>query len=301
MVDAGKLYDDINNALIGERLEAIQRNITRNLPYIHKWGGLTRVVSRFSGKHVIICGAGPSLENSLDELKRYYQRKELVVLAVDMALKPLLKSGITPSFVISCESTPVPFFYGLSTEKMHLLAFSGMSNMNVRQWKGDMSFYNWMLHREPFSALWKQAGEDLGYVATASIVTTQAVSLAMGCNIKSLLLAGNDMAFGRRYYAAGSMGLEQMSLRQCRTMPAETDEYTRILRKRHYMVNRRTSRWYTDHQFLAAREWLDELFLKIKVPVYDCSLPGCSERSVQKKVMKDIIKELLPSRKKRRK
>ncbi|MFW5770310.1 MAG: 6-hydroxymethylpterin diphosphokinase MptE-like protein [Spirochaetota bacterium] len=300
LVNAGTLYDNINSALVGERLGAIQRNITRNLPSIRKWGGLGPVVQRFSGKHVIVCGAGPSLENSMNELKKYYQRKELVILAVDMALKPLLKAGITPSFVISCESTPVPFFYGVSTERMHLLAFSGMSNINVRQWKGRMSFYNWLLRREPFNELWKQAGEELGYVATASIVTTQAVSLVLGCNIRSLILAGNDLAFDTRYYTAGSMAMEQAALRQCRTIPAETDEYMRILRKRHYRINRRDMQWYTDHQFLAAKVWLDELFRKVNVPVYDCSLPGCSEKYVHKTTIKEIIRELLPSRKKRR-
>lgn len=301
MVNTDKLYNDINTALIDERFEAIQGNIQRNLPFVREYGGLKQVVPLLKDKHVIVCGAGPSLDECLVELKKYQLRNELVILAVDMALKPLARAGISPAFVISCESTPVPFFRNVDTSKMHLLAFSGMSSINVRQWKGHMSFYNWMLHHEPFADLWKEAGEELGYVATASIVTTQAVSLALGCGIRSLVLAGNDMAFYSRYYCSGSIPVEQSFYRHSRVTPAEKGEYERIRRKKHYVVQRRDMTWFTDHQFLAAREWLEELFKKVRVPVYDCSIPGCSEKMVRKGSMGEILQELMPSRRKRRK
>ncbi len=301
MVNTDKLYNDINKALIDERFEAVRGNIMKNLPLIREHGGLKKVVPLLRDKHVIICGAGPSLDDSLVELKKYQLRNELVILAVDMALKPLARAGVTPAFVISCESTPLPFFRNINTENIHLLAFSGMSSINVRQWKGPMSFYNWMLHSEPFASLWKESGEGLGYVATASIVTTQAVSLALGCGIRSLLLAGNDMAFRSRYYCSGSIPVEQAFFTHSRINPAERGEYERIRRKKHYMVQRRNTTWFTDHQFLAAKEWLEKLFNNVQVPVYDCSNPGCGEGRVRKAAMNEILKELLPSRRKRRK
>ena len=60
-----------------------------------------------------------------------------------------------------------------------------------------------------YDDLWKEAGEELGFVATGSIVTTQAVSLVLGCGIASLLLVGNDMGFFDRFYASGASPAEK--------------------------------------------------------------------------------------------
>ena len=94
-------------------------------------------------RHVCIVGAGPSLDDALAQLKKYQNRRELAVIAVDMALLPLVRSGIRPGFVISCETTPVDFFGEADTAGMHLLAFTCMSR--VTKWRGDISFYNWMV------------------------------------------------------------------------------------------------------------------------------------------------------------
>ena len=48
---------------------------------------------------------------------------------------------------------------------------------------------------------------DLGFAATGSIVTTQAISIALGCNIQSLMLLGNDMGFKTEYYVKGNSSL----------------------------------------------------------------------------------------------
>ena len=72
-----------------------------------------------------------------------------------------------------------------------------------------MSFYNWMIKGEFYEALWRTAGEDLGFVATGSVVLSQAVSIVLGCAVKSLLLVGNDLAYGKSYYAHGAPAAER--------------------------------------------------------------------------------------------
>ncbi|MCU0821653.1 MAG: DUF115 domain-containing protein [Spirochaetes bacterium] len=288
MINKNDIYKNINDGILEERYWAFRRNLAKNLDLIRRYGGLAGIIPRLKGKNVIIAGAGPSLDRELDLLKRYQFRDEIIIVATDMALAPLSARGIRPAYVISCETTPVDYFSSISTADMHLLAFSCMSSSNIRKWKGDISFYNWMTNNAGYDELWKEAG-DLGSVATGSIVTTQAVSLALGCGIRSLMIAGNDMAFGTEYYAKETVVHRKNVSLSSRCRPMETIEFNAIWRRREYRIERRGRSYYTSSQFLAAKLWLEELFKGADLPIYDNSEPGCSETSVRKSGLKEYL------------
>ncbi len=86
-------------------------------------------------------------------------------------------------------------------------------------------------------------------MATASIVTTQAISLALGCSIASLTMVGNDLAFKDNYYASAYGVCQRFIMNTIRFSTANTNDYAMIHRKKMYMVKRRESIYYTDHQF----------------------------------------------------
>ncbi len=285
-INRHEIYASLNEGMLEERTRAFKINLSGNLPLIQSSGGLARIVDRLAGKHVIVIGAGPSLERNIPYLKRYSERRDFIYIAADMALRPLLLSGIRPHFAITCETTPADFFSGLDTSGIHLLAFICSSPSNLRKWRGNISFYNWMIEGEPYSGLWDTAGRWLGSVATGSIVTTQAVSVALGCGVLSLLLVGNDMGFYDRFYASGTVNGERRCLESNRLNPLENIELKTARRGRHYEVRRNRSVFYTNSQFLAAKYWLEDLFSKTPCPVVDCSEPGCSEGKVAKMELK---------------
>ena len=300
MIDKNALYSNLNDGILYERLHAFEKNLKKNLISIRKHGGLRKVLPMFDGKHIIIVGAGPSLEKNFKLIKKYQHRREFVVIAVDMALKPLVRNGIRPGFVFSCETNPVDFFSGVDTEKIHLLAFSCMSNVNLRKWKGEVSFYNWMIDRPEYDKLWEISGNDLGSVATGNIITTQAVSFALGCNINSLVLAGNDLGFGDRYYVKESIVFSNNLLKYSRFSTLESSEKNICRNGREYEVNRGGKVFFINNQFLAAKMWLEDLFCSRKFEVYDCSIPGCSEKYIKKIELKDFFSLLSVNRKKKR-
>jgi hypothetical protein len=157
-----------------------------------------------------------------------------------------------------------------------------------------------MIYNPLYDKLWGTAG-DLGSVATGSIVTTQAVSFALGCSIHSLLLTGNDMAFGTEYYSKQTILSNKNNRISSRYQPLETIEINGIWRRREYTINRGNRFYYTNNQFLAAKMWLEELFKDVNIPIYDNSEPGCSEKSVIKTGLKEYINSFERySRKKRR-
>ncbi len=282
MYSSQELFQRINEGMKEERFHAFARNLEKNIPYIEKYGGLESIPEKFNGRHVIIAAAGSSLISGIELLKKFYRRQEIVLVAADMALRTLLLKGIRPDFVVSCETTPVDFFSDIDTSGIHLLAFSCIWNGYLRKWKGEISFYNWQIHDEEYSRLWNRAGVHLGFVATGSVVTTQAVSIALGGDIASLMLMGNDLAFKDRFYAPGTCREKSQHMMITRFTPEVSLQMLGIRRNRDFELKRGSRSFSTNNQFLAAKSWLEELFSKATPVVYDLSLPGCAESAVHK-------------------
>jgi hypothetical protein len=284
------LFAKINEGILEEKYRAFNINLNKNLVLIRKFGGLKKIVSQLENKHVIIAGAGSSLGNDIEILKKYQYRDNLVIIATDMALFPLFNKDIFPKYVISCETTPVDYFSSIDSKKMHLLAFSCMSNTNLRKWQGSISFYNWLIHNELYDKLWDKASVELGFAATGSIVTTQAISIALGCNIQSLMLIGNDMGFKTEYYVKETVVYNKYLNYLSRFNSLEKMEFDKSRLRREFEIHRGNRLFYTNNQFLAAKEWLEDLFKHITIPIYEANELGCSEKSVQKTSLKKYLK-----------
>jgi hypothetical protein len=206
-----------------------------------------------------------------------------------MALMPLVKNSIIPNFVISCETKASSFFDGIDSSNMCLLSFACISPSNLRKWKGTIAFYNWMLEGE-YNMLWDKSGRDLGFLATGSIVTTQAISLALGCEIKSLLLCGNDLAFGWNFYVPGTIAEASYGHTIDRFNVKTSKEADIVRRNSKYKIVRKNRFYFTNHQMLAAKTWLEDLFKNSSLSVFDCSEPGCAESSVKHIDFNDYLK-----------
>jgi hypothetical protein len=294
-METKELFDRINEGVAEERFAAIRRNIVMNREYIDRCGGLRCLPLLFEGKHCVIVGAGPSLDAQIPLLKKISERNDCVIIAADMACFSLTRRGIVPHYVISCETTPRDFFARTDTSKITLLAFSGVCGRIVRQWQGPILFYNWMIRTEPYESLWKESGMDLGFVATGSIVTSQAVSIALGCQIKSLALLGNDLGFRDSFYSRGAARSDDFARTVSRTRPLAQVEFHACRKSRQYVIKRERN-WYTNHQFLAAKKWLEDLFAKQKIAVYDAGIPGCAGKNIEKIPFKEYCGRILTRR-----
>lgn len=300
MVNKEEIFRNLNAGMLDERSRIFKINLEKNLPLIRHHGGLAGISGELKKRNVIVIGAGPGLEKNFHLLKKFRDRIDLVYIASDMALKPLLLNGIKPHYVITCETTPAGFFSGIDTRDMHLLAFSCTSNSNLRNWQGGISFYNWMMDGEYFNELWERAGKDLGFVATGSIIVTQAVSIALGCGIGTLVLVGNDLGFSDRYYVSGTVSGERRYAVSGRLNPYTSIDMTAVRVSRDYEILRNGRVTYTNNQFLAAKMWLEDLFKSGNYPVIDSSYPGCSESSIMKMELSEYFKKYYGIRKRRK-
>ncbi len=294
IMDTSELFNRINDGVVSERIHAIARNIGMNKNMICRYGGLSPVVNELKNRHCVIVGAGASLECGISDLRRIAMRNSVAVISTDMAYRALVRQGITPSYAISCETTTRDFFSGCDTSKSILLAFSGVCPRIVREWKGEVRFYNWMVKGGPYDELWKRAGVELGFVATGSSVSTQAVSMAMGCGIKSMLLVGNDFGFYDSMYARGVIRNDDIYRAATRSSTVPTIAFGQCRAARHYIIKREKN-YYTNHQFLAAKQWLESLFLSHGFGVCDAGIPGCAGKNIEKMNVRDYAERIVGS------
>ena len=127
-------------------------------------------------------------------------------------------------------------------------------------------------------------------------MTSQALSIALGCGASSVMLVGNDLGFFDRCYARGTVRDLSVTSQCSRTAGIETKEFAASWHARHYVLPRGEKRFFTNHQFLAAKYWMEETIGKASVPVYDASDPGCAAGKVEKLGMKRYAEMILSRR-----
>lgn len=296
-----ELNTKVNEALLEEKAFAYKLNLKKNKSLIDINGGLASIIPAFKKKNVIIVGASPSIDEYIPELLKIQKRQDILIVAVDMSFRILSKNKIHPKFVMTCETHPRDFFSGLDTKNNHLLAFSCSSHSNLRQWKGQISFYNWMKRGEFYEKLWKQSGEDLGFVGTASIVTSQALALVLGCSPSKVLLLGNDLAFNDVYYSRFSERTERLHSKSNRFNTVNSIEKKVIRRAAMYQLSRGEKSYYTSPQFLTAKKWMEKVAIENSVDIFDGSIPGVAPEAVIKIIPGDLDKLFSLKRRKRKK
>lgn len=111
-------YGRIDDSIEGLKASLLNRNTLTTYP------GIAELKDKALGKVIIIVGAGPSLDHDIDQLAK--NKDKFVIIAVDAAVKPLLKAGIEPDFTTSIERGNIyqkPFWEGLPAINTQLVHF----------------------------------------------------------------------------------------------------------------------------------------------------------------------------------
>ncbi len=208
----------VAQALLAEALYS--HHLLENLiPHIGYWprsffaNGLK---GQFQGIPAIICGAGPSLASTFQQLKCIEDRA--LIIAGGSTITALSNQGILPHLGIALDpnseeydrlkaasSFQIPFLYASRLESRVFMTCNGDKGYLRTQTGGACEAYFEQaveIHAPPI-------GPELGHEALS--VTTLAIALAveMGCN--PIILNGIDLAYtGMRRYAEGVMPTSQV-------------------------------------------------------------------------------------------
>ncbi|WP_200761375.1 motility associated factor glycosyltransferase family protein [Poriferisphaera corsica] len=252
-------------------------NLTANLPLYAAGASINELKDFAKGFPAVCVAAGPSLVKNVHLLQNPEIRKNIIVIAVQTALRPLLDRGITPDFVTALDYSqisarfyedlpPLPTVTLVAEPKAHctiLDSYPGpvrtLSNEFNDVLLGDMA--------TPKDSL--PAG---GTVAHLSLYLAQYI----GCD--PIMFIGQDLAFSDGlYYAPGTAVHQVWSSEINAHNTIEMMEYIRVMRMRGHLreaTDHHGRTIYTDEQMATYHKQFERDFSNAPQTIIDATEGG---------------------------
>lgn len=189
------------NALARRRFEApYLLNTLANLATIVNSAGVDALRGTARGRPVVIAGAGPSLNRNIEELRPL--RRQVVLVATDTALRPLLTAGLPPDFVVAVDPGPLNARHlaGIAVDDTTTLLAESSLDPSAFSAFGDRIITFRVANHAPWPWL-MSCGVDRGCLrAWGSVLTTAFdVALEMGGNPIGFIGADLSYTLGQPY------------------------------------------------------------------------------------------------------
>ncbi|MCZ7384094.1 MAG: DUF115 domain-containing protein [Candidatus Methanoperedens sp.] len=196
------LPEKINNKIREVNLKSWMENLADNMDVIKSNKDISHIPKQ-NGKDVIIVGGGPSFkEKGHIEILKHLKGK--TIISTDKMLIPLLKSGITPDFVLSVDGHRqlIETFYESELFDAKLSTIGIMAIMVapkvVQRFKGEKIFFTPMIDDvdQPVSL-----SMALSHITKKSILSTggntgiTCINLAYYLGFKNIILTGMDLGY----------------------------------------------------------------------------------------------------------
>ncbi|MCS6984411.1 MAG: DUF115 domain-containing protein [Leptospiraceae bacterium] len=200
----------INQATIVKFQNLWNRNIFLNIPMLLSCARYSEFIAMNRTDNIVICGAGPSLTDSIGEIRTW--RKYFWLFCADTAFIPLVKAGIYPDVVFASDPQPINRYYGFHhgvsqslwcmdpVLNYHLVHFLYKNKALVIAWDN------------PFAAdaMLRALTGNRGAMEHGGSISTNAFAAALQMAQKRVILVGQDLSFtGGRAHVKGSV-LEEM-------------------------------------------------------------------------------------------
>lgn len=188
--------------------ETTVRNLLMNADRYVGSPGIADLRNLYENRPAVVVAAGPSLERNMRLLAAPGVRDRCCIVAVQTVLKPLLRAGIRPHFVVALDHHEISrrFYEGLTAEDVAgvTLVVEPKANPAILDaWPGEVrmptdTFLDAVLGAD-------LADKNRGHIRAGATVAHLAHYLArhMGCD--PVALVGQDLGFtDHQYYAAGA-------------------------------------------------------------------------------------------------
>lgn len=181
----------------------IARNILKNMQYIcegYHVEGLAKVIPH--DRAAVLVSAGPSLNKNIKELKR--AKGKLFIVAVDTAIKPLLKEGIIPdAFGTIDAKKPLELIEIEGSEEIPIVAPPAAIHEMVQRQQGEKIFFGdgTLIPQK----MYQINGKEIPCLPTGGSVACMIFSLLYRMDFETIILVGQDLAFtGNKSHADGT-------------------------------------------------------------------------------------------------
>lgn len=232
--ETDKLIEKCKNAALDNRVayntamafaEVTSINVLRNAKYLYN-GYKTIQLFRAIPMDVtgIVVAAGPSLNKNIQELKK--AKGKAFIIAVDTALKPLLREGIVPDmFFIVDALKPMNLVEMKGVEQIPMATTLNATPEILDFHQGKKFFFD---ESYQFAEkIMKKSGLPWGNVCSGGSVATNAFSLLYKIGLKTIILVGQDLALtGNKTHADGTFEekMHEVDTKDCQWIEGNYEE-----------------------------------------------------------------------------
>ena len=190
-----KLYLDrlnINKNTLNKFGKLWVKNQIKNLPLLGYKNDISDIFYQFKDIPGIIVSAGPSMELIIPYLKEV--KDKFLILAVDTALKSLLKEGIEPDIVMSIDSQfwNAKHLEGIKTNKTILVADSSIQSSALRSFDNRVYFIHSTF---PMGKFFESHRMQFPKIASGGSVSTNIWDFAQKLGLSSTYFIGQDLGY----------------------------------------------------------------------------------------------------------
>ncbi len=269
-------------------------NVLDNLREYAGNAGIGRLKNAFAGQTAVVVSAGPSLRRNIHQLRG--REDEVVIIAVQTALKPLLEAGLTPHFVCAIDHHEISTrFYadlpaGLDTE---LIADPKCSGAVIRAWRSDPSRKLTLLGNGYAESVLREMKRDLPRLPPAATVAHLAFSLAEWFGCATCALIGQDLGFSDGLaYAPGTGYDDAWRPETGRFCTFEMKQWEHIARDRHALIQ--VEDWqgnttYTEKRLVAYLAQFERMFAQTSMRVIDATEGGVAKRHTERVALAEVL------------
>lgn len=168
-------------------------NVYNNLVPIISSPGVKELFSRFENVPGIVVAAGPSLNKNVRLLAE--AKGKMLIIAVDTAMRVLMKEGITPDLVVTIDPEPLT---SKLWEEVKSAGFGIVFEAGVHHWipnNVDGRFFAARCNHYPMLVWLESVFPEKGQLKLGPSTASVAFNLAYKMGLRPIVMVGQDLAF----------------------------------------------------------------------------------------------------------
>lgn len=297
-----KLQEIFEMLLIDRRTPEIfekvnQVNIKHNLDAVITSPGFTQMRGVYTKVPAFFINAGPSLDNAMPFLKKYYERG--IFFCSDTALQALVDARVSPDYIVTVDpqAKSGDHFHGCFECGARLIFTPTSAPRIVREYAGEKVLV--LQHEHSITRRFQDLLAAKGFTSAGSSVSCMGLDLLIQMGCDPIIFIGTDYSFPfGKMYSSHMSETKKWYARSSRLNPLETIHYRSITEEKIVTIQNAYGDDVPTYQnmlmYLRHIESLIEETPEVSFYTFRCS--GAHIKGTEDILLSDELELLLPSR-----